>query len=48
MKDELAKIAKTTFRQFVAKYTWFADVGTELRNIQQELRGIAAGARTHR
>ena len=41
MKEELTKIAETTFKQFVAKYTWFADVGTELRNIQQELGGIA-------
>ena len=41
MKDELTKIAEITFKQFVAKYTWFADVGTELRNIQQELGDIA-------
>ena len=41
MKDELTKIAEIAFKQFVAKYTWFADVGTELRNIQQELGDIA-------
>ena len=41
MKDELTKIAEITFKQFMGQCTWFADVGTELRNIQQELRDVA-------
>ena len=40
MKEELEKIAEITFTQFMNRHSWFADVGIELRNIQNELRGI--------
>lgn len=40
MKGELEKIAEITFTQFMNRHSWFADVGIELRNIQNELRGI--------
>ena len=40
MKEEFEKIAEITFTQFMNRHSWFADVGIELRNIQNELRGI--------
>ena len=40
MKEELEKIAEITFSQFMNRHSWFADVGIELRNIQNELREI--------
>ena len=40
MKEELEKIAEITFTQFMNRHSWFADVGIELRNIQNELRRL--------